>query len=153
MTAPVEVVGEGRLPGASSWRSEGGTLLRASVSSGAATLADGAVYQIFLAAFRGHALASYALASAAGAIAGAITNFSLNRSWVFGAGGQSLGIQGLRYAAGSLATLLVLQVALWVFIERGSLDAGVAWLPAKLVTWLLFSYPFQRFFVFPRRLG
>ena len=49
---------------------------------------------------------------------------------------------------GSLLTLLVMQLALSALITRASVDPRAAWLPAKLFTWLAFSYPFQRLVVF-----
>jgi len=43
-----------------------------------------------------------AVAAVTGAVAGAVTNFSLNRQWAFGARSGSLAAQAARYAVGSL---------------------------------------------------
>jgi putative flippase GtrA len=126
---------------------------RAALASLAATLVDGGTYQLCVAASRathGH----YAYAAALGAALGAVTNFSISRWWAFHAEAEPLVAQALRYAVGSVLTLLVLQGVLWVLIERLSLSAYLAWLPAKAIAWLAFSYPFQRLIVFngaPRR--
>ncbi len=134
---------------------ETGLLLRAGVSSGIATLVDGAFYQMVLAVTTEPSLGvprPYVVAAAAGAFLGAITNFSLNRGWAFRSQKTPVLLQASRYAVGSLLTLLVLQAALWLLVERAHVPASVAWLPAKLLVWLAFSYPFQRIFVFTRKV-
>ena len=47
--------------------------------------------------------------------------------------GEPLVAQSLRYAVGSLMTLLVLEAMLWVMVARLGVDARAAWLPAKLL--------------------
>jgi putative flippase GtrA len=122
--------------------------LRAAISSFVATLTDGAFYEVVLLASIQIAHPSYAAAAVVGAFAGGVTNFTLNRRWAFRTGGPLLP-QGARYALGSLMTLAVLEAALWVLVDEIGLDARAAWFPAKLVAWAGFSYPFQRFVVFP----
>jgi putative flippase GtrA len=117
------------------------------VASLAATAVDGGVYQACLAASTSPS-AHYASAAALGACFGAVTNFSINRWWTFRAQRTPLFTQALRYTLGSALTLVVLQGLLWLLVERASVTAGLAWLPAKLVTWAVFSYPFQRLLVF-----
>lgn len=132
---------------------ETGLLLRAGVSSGIATLVDGAFYQVVLAVTKGPGVARpYVVAAAAGAFLGAVTNFWLNRGWAFRSQKTPVLLQASRYAVGSLLTLVVLQAALWLLVERAHVPASVAWLPAKLLVWLGFSYPFQRIFVFARKV-
>jgi len=127
---------------------EAASVARAAVSSGIATLVDGLAYQgALLAATPAHH-GAYGVAAVAGAVAGAVTNFSLNRQWAFRARSGSLAAQAARYALGSLLTLLVLEGLLFVLVDRMGIDARVAWLPAKLIAWAAFSYPFQRIVVF-----
>ncbi|HEX2658207.1 MAG TPA: GtrA family protein [Polyangia bacterium] len=122
-------------------------LVRASVSSIAATIVDGVVYQGWLFAWPGR----YGVAAAAAAVAGAVTNFILNRSWAFAdTDGNVLG-QALRYVLVSGLTFLCLRGLLWLLIERMHVDARVAWLPAKVLAFLLVSYPMQRWWVFKPR--
>ena len=52
---------------------------KAALSSGAATIADGLVYQLFLFVLPQH----YGVVAAAGAVAGAIVNFLINRHYTF----------------------------------------------------------------------
>ncbi len=127
---------------------EAGSAARAAVSSAVATLTDGVFYQIvlFVTMRTGHGL--YALAALFGAAAGGLTNFTLNRRWAFRAHREPLLSQAGRYVVGSIMTLLVLEAVLFVFVDRIGFDARAAWLPAKLLTWVAFSYPFQRFVVF-----
>jgi len=122
--------------------------LRAAISSFVATLTDGAFYQMVLLATMRADRRSYAVAAVMGAVAGGITNFTINRRWAFRANGHPLWSQGARYAAGSFMTLLVLEATLWVIVDKLGFDARAAWFPAKFITWMVFSYPFQRLVVF-----
>jgi len=119
-------------------------LVRASVSSIVATIVDGVVYQGLLFAWPGR----YGVAAGAAAVAGALTNFLLNRSWTFaGTEGNVVG-QALRYVVVSGLTFLCLRGLLWLLIERLHVDMRVAWMPAKVLAFVLVSYPMQRFWVF-----
>jgi putative flippase GtrA len=129
-------------------RKEALSALRAAISSFVATLTDGAFYEMVLLATIWAGRRSYAVAAVVGAVAGGITNFTLNRRWAFRSSGHALLAQGGRYAAGSFMTLLVLEATLWVLVDRLGFDARAAWFPAKFFTWVAFSYPFQRFIVF-----
>lgn len=132
-------------------KEEAATATRAAISSAIATLTDGAFYQLVLfTVAMGGVRGSYALAALVGAAAGGVTNFTINRLWAFRSTDKGLLSQGAQYALGSLLTLVVLEAVLWVLVDRVGLDQRVAWLPAKIVAWGAFSYPFQRFFVFAR---
>ena len=117
---------------------------KAAFSSGAATLADGLVYQLVLFALPSH----YGFVAAAGAIAGAFVNFSINRHYTFSLANQRALPQALRYAVVSLATFFALRMLLAGAVEGLGWSARIAWLPAKLLAWALVSYPAQRFWVF-----
>jgi putative flippase GtrA len=117
---------------------------KAALSSGAATLADGAVYQVLLFALPLH----YGIVAAAGAVAGAVVNFSINRHYTFTSTAERAWPQALRYAVVSLATFLALRLLLAGSVEGLGWSPRVAWLPAKLAAWALVSYPAQRFWVF-----
>ena len=131
---------------------EAASAAKAGVSSLVATVTDGAFYQLVLLATTasGEPRGAYAPAAAAGALAGAIANFSLNRYWAFRSKDKRLLKQAAQYAVGSLMTLLVLEAVLWVIVGRLGFDARAAWLPAKLFVWAVFSYPYQRIVVFTR---
>ncbi len=125
---------------------EMGTLVRASISSGIATLTDGLAYQLLLFVVPGF----YGVAALAGAMLGGVTNFSINRAWVFDSTTKRLRSQAMEYALASLLTYAALQSCLFVFIEMLHVDEHVAWLPAKAIAWLFVSYPVQRFLVFSK---
>ena len=124
-----------------------GQVLKASVSSLAATAVDAIAYQALLFVWVGH----YGVAAAMAAVAGAVTNFVINRQWTFAATEQSALVQALRYAAVSLLTFLCLRGLLWWFIEVLGMGMRIAWLPAKILAFLMCSYPLQRSWVFRTR--
>ncbi|MEO8902821.1 MAG: GtrA family protein [Polyangiaceae bacterium] len=119
-------------------------LAKAAVSSGAATLADGVVYQLLLFVLPQH----YGVVAAAGAVAGAVVNFLINRHYTFARSVERVWPQALRYAVVSLATFCALRLFLLGSIEGLGWSARIAWLPAKLAAFLLVSYPAQRLWVF-----
>jgi putative flippase GtrA len=120
---------------------------KAALSSGAATVTDGLVYQLLLFVSPAH----YGFIAAAGAVAGAIVNFLINRHYTFAQSSERAWPQALRYALVSLATFLALRGLLEVGIEGLGFSPRVAWLPAKLLAFALVSYPAQRFWVFARK--
>ena len=122
-------------------------VLKATFSSGAATIADGIVYQLLLFVFPAH----YGFIAALGAVSGAIVNFMINRHYTFAKAEQRALPQALRYAAVSLATFCVLRLLLAGTVEGLGWSARIAWLPAKLAAFALVSYPAQRFWVFSGR--
>ena len=123
---------------------EGKTIGRAFIASVAATAVDGVAYYFVITLVLGR----YGVASAAGAVAGAVTNFVLQRNWVFRAKQRHVATQLALYALGSAATWASLQAALWVLVEQVHLDAKLAWPPAKAFAWIAVSYPLSRAVVF-----
>lgn len=120
---------------------------KAALSSGAATLADGLVYQLLLFVVPSH----YGFVAAAGAVAGAVVNFLINRHYTFTQSAERAWPQALRYALVSLATFLALRLLLAGSIDGLGWSPRIAWLPAKLLAFALVSYPAQRLWVFSRK--
>ena len=123
------------------------TLARATISSLLATAVDALAYQSILFILIGR----YGVAAALAAIAGALTNFLVNRHWTFAAAEQKLLWQAFRYAIVSSLTFLCLRFFLWLLIEFGSIGMRIAWLPAKILAFLIVSFPMQRIWVFRAR--
>ncbi len=123
------------------------SMLRASISSLVATAVDAIAYQTLLFLWFGR----YGLAAAAAAVGGAIANFLLNRQWTFSATEQNALGQAARYAVVSTLTFAVLRFMLWLLIEILGTGMRIAWLPAKVLAFLLVSYPMQRWWVFRAR--
>ncbi len=117
---------------------------KAVLSSGAATLADGLVYQTVLFGLPHH----YGFVAAAGAVAGAIVNFLINRHYTFARAAERAWPQALRYAVVSLLTFFTLRLLLAGSVEGLGWSPRVAWLPSKLLAFLLVSYPAQKLWVF-----
>jgi len=126
-----------------------GILARAAASSLLATLVDALVYQIVLFV----AVGRYGVSAALAAVAGALTNFLVNRQWAFRAREESWFWQGLRYAAVSLLTFVCLRIMLWLLIEEAGTGMRIAWLPAKLIAFVLVSFPLQKVWVFRTRVS
>ncbi|MEI9938225.1 MAG: GtrA family protein [Pseudomonadota bacterium] len=122
-------------------------VLKATLSSGAATVSDGIVYQLLLFAVPAH----YGFVAAAGAVAGAIVNFLINRHYTFAKSAERALPQAIRYGAASLATFFALRVLLAGAVDGLGWSPRIAWLPAKLLAFALVSYPAQRLWVFSRR--
>jgi len=122
-------------------------VLKATLSSGAATIADGVAYQLLLFVLPAH----YGFVAAVGAVAGAAVNFTINRHYTFAQSAERALPQAIRYAAVSLATFFALRLLLAGTIEGLGWPARIAWLPAKLLAFALVSYPAQRLWVFSRR--
>jgi putative flippase GtrA len=120
---------------------------KATLSSGAATIADGLAYQLLLFLLP----ANYGLLAAVGAVAGAVVNFTINRHYTFARRSERALPQAIRYAAVSLATFFALRLLLAGTIEGLGWSPRIAWLPAKLLAFALVSYPAQRLWVFSRR--
>ena len=120
---------------------------KAAFSSGAATAADGACYQLLLFALPLH----YGFVAAAGAVVGAVVNFSINRHYTFARASERAWPQAVRYVVVSLVTFFALRLFLAGSVEGLGWSPRVAWLPAKILAFLLVSYPAQRFWVFSWR--
>lgn len=118
--------------------------LRAGISSGIATAADGLAYQALLILSGGQ----YGVAAFVGALFGAWCNFYLNRRWVFDAASVPIQTQLVRYAVMSALTFAGLRSLLWLWVEVLSVNASIAWLPAKALAFVAISYPLQRLWVF-----
>ena len=120
---------------------------KAALSSGAATVTDGLVYQLLLFVLPAH----YGFVALAGAVAGAGVNFAINRHYTFARAGERVLPQALRYVVVSAATFLALRLLLLGSVEGLGWAPRIAWLPAKLLAFVLVSYPAQRLWVFSSR--
>lgn len=87
------------------------------------------------------------VATGAGCIVGAVTAFTLSRSWAFEPGGPALSHQLSRYAFASASTAFLNAggVALILLLD---LPFIAGWLIVRAVVFATWSYPVQRDFVF-----
>jgi putative flippase GtrA len=93
----------------------------------------------------------YVVAVAVGALAGAITNFVMNRHLSFKAAGAGWHGQAFRYAVTSGASLLLNTGGTWLVTERAGIHYGVSAIAVSLLVGWLFNYPMQRYWVFAAR--
>ncbi len=119
--------------------------LKGQVSSGVATAIDWGLMTslIFAGVF-------YVIAAAAGAVAGAITDFSVKKWWVFDAARrQSLQKQAAKYALVS-ATAAGLTAALsYALVDGLQIQKNIGVIVASTIVGFGWNYPMHRLYVFP----
>jgi CDP-diacylglycerol--glycerol-3-phosphate 3-phosphatidyltransferase len=122
---------------------------RAGIASAIATAVDYGTFTVLvglLGTFTG-------TATAAGALLGAITNFTINKVWTFRSRKTPVWVEAPRYAAISLTSLLLNTAGVVMLAE------GLKWSPigARLLVGLLVSFgwnlPLHRYFVFRGETG
>lgn len=90
-------------------------------------------------------------ATAMGAFAGAVTNFTINRRFTYRAEDVAVRQQVWRYALVSAASLGLNTAGEWLFHDRLGLQYLAARVTASLIVSNGWNYPMQRFFVFSER--
>jgi putative flippase GtrA len=90
----------------------------------------------------------YVLATALGALAGAITNFLLNRHWSFDATHGKWEHQAVRYSLVSGGSLLLNSGGVWVVTAGLGIHYAVSVVVVSMLVGVAFNYPLQRYFVF-----
>jgi putative flippase GtrA len=88
-------------------------------------------------------------ATACGALAGALTNFTLNRLWAFDHGRhRPIAHQGLRYFLVSAGSLVLNTALVFFFTEFGHLRYLISKAIAAVAVGWGWNYPLHRYFVF-----
>lgn len=90
----------------------------------------------------------YVAAVAVGALAGAITNFLLNRRWTFEATHDRAHQQVLRYAIVSGGSLVLNTAGTYFMTDYGNIPYGFSVAAVSLAVGFFFNFPLQRHFVF-----
>lgn len=123
---------------------EAGRFARANLSS---SLASGLEWLLVATAI--HAGVHYLVAAAAGAVTGAVTDFSLKRWWAFDRTSRAaIGHEGARYlgvSGGSLALNLGIS---YLLVDGMGIGPVVGVVSAAIVVGLGWNYPLHRLFVF-----
>ena len=132
-------------PAPGGWLAETWRFAKAQVSSGAATLVDWALVTSTI-ALGMHYLVSVAI----GAVAGAVTDFSIKRSWVFEARAGLLRGQAWRYAAVSLLSLAWNELLAYAAVDGMGFPKIPGVIGASIVVGAAWNYPMHRLFVFRR---
>jgi putative flippase GtrA len=88
--------------------------------------------------------------TAAGATVGAVSNFTLSRTWIFRDSGRKFELQVSRYALVSAVSLALNALGEYLAHDR----AGVPYVAARALVAIAVSvgwnFPMQRMFAFPR---
>jgi putative flippase GtrA len=88
------------------------------------------------------------LATALGALAGAATNFMLNRHWSFVAKDGHLHRQAGRYALVSGLSLLLNSGGVYLVTEFGKIHYAISVVIVSLLIGVLVNFPLQKYYVF-----
>ncbi len=121
-------------------------LLRHQVGATAATLVD---FSTMIAVV--HAGLTPVAGTACGAAAGAITNFTLSRRWIFQAEADHAGAQAVRYFAVSLASLLLNAAGEHLLHDLLHVQYVLARAIVAVTVSVSWNFTMHRIFVFRRR--
>ena len=90
----------------------------------------------------------YVVATALGAVAGAVVNFWINRQWSFAATHAGWHGQALRYSLVSAASALLNAGGTWLVTEQGHIHYAVSVVAVSLFVGVVFNFPLHRYYVF-----
>jgi putative flippase GtrA len=90
-------------------------------------------------------------ATGIGAAAGAITNFTLGRFWIFEARESHAGGQAARYALISFTSLLLNMIGEWLVHDVAHLEYVIARAIVALCVSIGWNYPMHKNFVFGKK--
>jgi len=92
----------------------------------------------------------YVVATAVGALCGAVANFLINRYWSFQATHDRLGYQALRYALVSTGSLIFNTGGVFLVTEFAQVHYAVSVAVVSVVVGIFFNYPLHRYYVYRR---
>ncbi|MGE5520786.1 MAG: GtrA family protein [Candidatus Dadabacteria bacterium] len=92
----------------------------------------------------------YVLSSIIGTVIGAITNFSIGRSWVFQSKQQGVPVQAVRYIVVWLGYLVLTTSSLYAITHFLKINYIISKLMVTLVLAVIYNYPLQKKFVFKK---
>jgi len=118
--------------------------IRAQASSLIATLVDFLATILLVELFKVH----YVPAGIAGAMAGALTNFSINRQWAFRLKKESVQKQSMRYAVVWAGSLLLNTLGLYTLTHFFKIKYIVSKIITALIVGMGFNYVLQKNYVF-----
>lgn len=87
-------------------------------------------------------------ANVTGVACGGITNFMINRKWVYQKGNDAWNWQAMKYIIVWLGNLLVNTTCFWVLRHYTAIDKHVAVVIASVITAVGYNYGMQKRFVF-----
>lgn len=121
-----------------------GRFVRANLSS---TIASGLDYLLVTGLVLAHV--HYLWAATAGAIAGAVTDFSLKRHWAFPrVAAGAMHQEGFRYLLVSVTSLGLNLLLAYALVDGLAMPAVPGVIAASIVVGFVWNYPLHRYFVF-----
>lgn len=117
---------------------------RSQLSAATATGADFALIFVLVEFFH----VWYVLATALGALVGAITNFTMNRHWSFAATHDAWHSQAARYAAVSGGSMVLNSGFVWIFTDVFGFHYAISVVMVSGLVGILFNFPLHRYYVF-----
>lgn len=129
---------------ARSLAAEIGRFFRANLSS---TIASGLEYVLVTALVL--ARLHYLTAAAAGAVTGALTDFTLKRHWAFDRAAKgAVHHEGMKYLVVSAASLALNLAAAYALVDRVRMPAVPGVIAASILVGFVWNYPLHRYYVF-----
>ncbi|WP_317897865.1 GtrA family protein [Aurantibacillus circumpalustris] len=120
---------------------------KAQASSLIATAVDFITTIVFVELFFQH----YVTANIAGALMGALTNFGINRQWVFGAKKQKVQKQSMRYTFVWFGSLFLSTSGIYILTHFLGLKYFISKMITSLVVGITFNYWLQKKYVFSNK--
>jgi putative flippase GtrA len=117
---------------------------RAQIAAGIGTAADFGLLFLLTEIFG----VWYVASTAIGALAGAVTNFFLNRHWSFNAAHRKAHHQAIRYSIVSGISLLLNAGGVWALTESTHLHYGYSVFLVSITVGVFFNFPLHRYFVY-----
>jgi putative flippase GtrA len=121
-----------------------GSFSRSQVAAAIATGVDFALLFLLTEAFGVWSVVAVAL----GALAGAITNFLLNRYWSFRAAHDYWRAQAFRYALSSAGSLVLNTAGVYAVTEGLRIHYAISVGVVSILVGVLFNFPLHRYWVF-----
>lgn len=87
-------------------------------------------------------------ANVTGVVCGGITNFMINRKWVYQDGNDTWNWQAIKYIIVWFGNLIVNATCFWVLTNYTAIDLRVAMVMASVITAVGYNYGMQKRFVF-----
>ena len=118
--------------------------LKAQLSSLISTSVDFIVTIALVELFR----INYIIAATNGAIAGAITNFTINKFWTFKQEGTEFKMEGLKYAFVWIGSIALNVIGSNLLIKKTNIHYVLAKIIASITVGVTFNYLLQKYYVF-----
>jgi putative flippase GtrA len=91
---------------------------------------------------------SYVISTFSGTVVGAVSNFTINRSWSYEASDGHARVQLVRFLPVQAGSSGLQTLGVWLFTEKAHVQYMVSKLVVATIVYLIWNYPMNRWFVF-----